>query len=70
MNSDLDTLSFGSEIWTITFHEEVDIKFSDMWSNVALASSKAESMRLLIETLKFLIIAQGRLLFLTQHYQN
>ena len=56
MNSDVDSLSFISEIWRIPLPEETAIKFNDLRSQDSLASSKAESIRLTIKTLKFLII--------------
>ena len=54
MNSALQPLC--SEIWTIKLTVEAAIKFNDLHSKVSLATSKAESIPLMSETLKFLII--------------
>ena len=55
MNIDFDTLSCDSDIWTITLPEEAVSKFKDLKSKVSLASSKEDSIRLMIETLKFFL---------------
>ena len=55
MNSVFDTLSLDSEIWTITLLEEAAIQFYELRSKVSFATSKPESLRLMRETLKFLI---------------
>ena len=56
MTSAFLTVSFDSEIWTITLPEEAALQFNDLRSKVSLASSKTKSIRLMIETLKFLLI--------------
>ena len=56
MNTEFDTLSFGSEIWKITLPEEAAIMFTYLRSKVFLTWYKAVSIQIMIETLKFLII--------------
>ena len=55
MNNVIASLCFGFEIWTITLPEEDAIKFNDQRSKISLATSGAESIRLMITILKFLI---------------
>ena len=47
--------SFCSEIWSMTLPADAAVEFYDLQTKIALATSKEESTRFKIETLKLLI---------------